>query len=1134
MMVTFISECEKKALPKSRRVLDAFANRIGTRTWQTVITLEGLDAVKKLLRKTASKNTAVSCHWIRSRSRSELVWVVGNRKRFDAQGNVPVNITEADISQYQDDSRWKTRDVILYASKIAGLFHDFGKANLLFQAKINPNKKTAVFEPYRHEWVSLRLFQAFVGTQSDTEWLNQLAEVSDSNTNECIMDGLNGQQVTPSNHPILTLPSFARLVAWIILSHHRLPLKPAWKDDVNSASFEHIDQWLEGFDAVWNSYQCKDEDQKNRVKDNWTFSEKALPYHSKKWGAHARIIASEAKERLAGFLNNEHEVDFINDHLFTGHLARLSMMLADHYYSAQKDVTNEWRGDAYSVYANTYGNNDEQSGFKQQLDEHLIGVALNAGEITEKLTKLGDSLKSLETNEFLTNPVKKKDKDNFGWQDTAVKLVTKLGKDTVNYGFFGINMASTGKGKTIANAKIMYAIGEEVGRTRFSVAIGLRSLTLQTGKEFRDTVGLNQEELAIAVGGTAVKQLFEYKNIKDNSNANETGSESGEEIIDDELYVDYSGTLYDHSLRKWTKKRDRTDKPDNRLDKLLCAPVLVSTIDHLIPATEGTKGGKQIGPMLRLLTSDLVLDEPDDFGLSDLPALCRLVHWAGVLGSRVLFSTATMPPVLASALFAAYRAGWSQYAKANIARWDGTICCAWFDESSSSEFEKRFVSDGAAFKTQHKRFITQRVKKLSSQSDTQRLGEIVTVQEAPTKSGALAKTIHENIFKLHQQHHVSDVKNRHISIGLVRMANINPLVAVAKALLKIDAPDDTCIHYCIYHSRYPLAIRSDIEQNLDTILKRKDPSQIWSTDNGVGKIVDKHPQNNHIFIVLASPVAEVGRDHDYDWAIVEPSSMRSIIQLAGRVLRHRSDVPKTPNIVLLSKNYKALGGKEICFEKPGFEMKHAEYESPKITLNKIKLATHDLGDDLLSLDQYTTINAIPRITPPSAESCKLNESQEHTNLNSLEHSALVWQLFTGKKSAKIWWDKQPYWCGEVQRQQRFRDSNKDDAYYLYVDEYKRPYWCWLNEEVYPAEISDELSGIKITFSKDVPMGKNTHFWFDLSPRAIYTELTEISGLSLPQVSRKFGELRVTNYNGNDRDEYCYHDNLGLYQEVDEQ
>ncbi len=91
MMVTFISQCEKNALKKTRRVLDSFANRIGDNTWQTVITQEGLEAVKKLLRHTASKSTAVSCHWIRSRARSEFIWVVGNRDKFNSEGVVPVN-----------------------------------------------------------------------------------------------------------------------------------------------------------------------------------------------------------------------------------------------------------------------------------------------------------------------------------------------------------------------------------------------------------------------------------------------------------------------------------------------------------------------------------------------------------------------------------------------------------------------------------------------------------------------------------------------------------------------------------------------------------------------------------------------------------------------------------------------------------------------------------------------------------------------------------------------------------------------------------------------------------------------------------------------------------------------------------
>ncbi|HAT9524570.1 TPA: CRISPR-associated endonuclease Cas3'' [Legionella pneumophila subsp. pneumophila] len=97
MMVVFISQCEKKALARTRRVLDAFADRIGDKTWQTVITQEGLLAVKKLLRKTASKNTAVCCHWIRTRSKTELVWVVGRRQAFNHLGVVPVNFTSKEV-----------------------------------------------------------------------------------------------------------------------------------------------------------------------------------------------------------------------------------------------------------------------------------------------------------------------------------------------------------------------------------------------------------------------------------------------------------------------------------------------------------------------------------------------------------------------------------------------------------------------------------------------------------------------------------------------------------------------------------------------------------------------------------------------------------------------------------------------------------------------------------------------------------------------------------------------------------------------------------------------------------------------------------------------------------------------------
>ncbi len=140
MMVTFVSECEKKALKKTRRVLDSFANRIGKRTWQTVITNEGLNAVKKLLRETASKNSAVACHWQRSRSRSELLWIVGNRRKFNVEGYVPVNFTGKNLLNSQWENNWHYLPLIKALASMAALFHDWGKSSDFFQEKLRKNR----------------------------------------------------------------------------------------------------------------------------------------------------------------------------------------------------------------------------------------------------------------------------------------------------------------------------------------------------------------------------------------------------------------------------------------------------------------------------------------------------------------------------------------------------------------------------------------------------------------------------------------------------------------------------------------------------------------------------------------------------------------------------------------------------------------------------------------------------------------------------------------------------------------------------------------------------------------------------------------------------------------------------------
>ena len=1096
MMVTFVSQCEKNALKKTRRVLDAFADRIGDNTWQTLITQEGLLAVKKLLRKTASKSTAVSCHWIRSRSRSDLLWVVGKRNKFNEQGVVPVNYTENNIDQYMDKDKWQSLVLMKNAVAIAALFHDFGKANILFQQKLKGEGKNK-YEPVRHEWVSLRIFQAFVGEKTDEQWLIALTEIDKNHSYDIYQDGIS----TGRNNPLVNLPPFAQLVGWLVLSHHKLPFVPSWKKTLTqetSPAILHkngvssLDSWFaEELQVFWNSYNFKDEDSQSFLHDNWTFHSEGLPYKSTKW----RLRAIKAADKTLQNIKQRSANNLLHDELFTSHLARMALMLADHHYSAQKETTVEWQSPSYQVFANT---DRETKALKQQLDEHLIGVAKHAVDIVGALPQLKSSLQALEDNKFLKSS---KADDKYAWQITAQKVALELSEPSKKQGFFGINMASTGKGKTLANAKIMYALANKEQDCRFTVALGLRTLTLQTGREYRKQLGLTAEQLAIAVGGSASKALFEneqHKKAPEESFG--TGSESVEDFLDPDLYVDYDLSGVEHSLYTWTGA-------NSRIEKLVQAPALVCTIDHLIPATDGTKGGKQIGPMLRLLTSDLVIDEPDDFGLEDLPALCRLVYWAGMLGSRVLLSTATMPPDLAFAAFQAYQAGWAEYAKVNIVNWNKNINCAWFDERPKGGAIKAEIQDFPSFKEQHEKYVKKRAEYLSSGVVKHRADILDNLAATDNVYVNFAQTIMQGALTLHKNNHVQ-LDGQQVSIGLVRMANINPMVAVAKALLNLPAPENTHIHLCVYHSRYPLAVRSYLESKLDQILNRKEnwPPQSLQT------LIENTAAENQLFIVLASPVAEVGRDHDYDWAIIEPSSMRSIIQIAGRVLRHRNHVPEQENILLINQNIKQLKGSERCFNQPGFEV-----ENLKLKLNK-----HTLRE-VLEESQYQAINAVERVIKSKRSPLE--------NLVALEHQALLEKLFKNSDSAKLWWKEQAHWCGVLQNLQAFRKSAKDESLYLLYKNNELT-WGWKNEAVYPPKMG-ALSGAGISIKEETAIAPNegVSFWFDLNPLRIYAELANDFNISEEEASQRFGELRLVSYNNNDINEYKYFPNLGIYQEV---
>jgi CRISPR-associated endonuclease/helicase Cas3 len=631
------------------------------------------------------------------------------------------------------------------------------------------------------------------------------------------------------------------------------------------------------------------------------------------------------------------------------HHARLCLMLGDHYYSScEADKT--WKTNL-SLVANT---DPKTKQAKQFLDEHLVRVSDNAMRVAQSLSRLADDMEPA----YDIQKLKKKSPQGFEWQDQAVKGIQQFiqkNEGVEKQGWFIVNMASTGKGKTIANAKIMQALSKDGQSLRYILALGLRTLTLQTGDSYRHDIGLSNDELAVLIGSKAVQELH-HQNIKntqqDEVSIEEIGSESLEELLDNEL--DYDAMPQAEFMNALFPKHQ-----EQRNKAFLYKPVLACTIDHMMAATETKRGGKYILPSLRLSSSDLVIDEVDDFNGQDLIAIARLVHLAGMLGRKVMISSATIPPALAEGFFNAYQQGWSLYCAFKKLK-NTNMTAMWVDEFKTkiqiidSSKSKETIQQ---YKNTHDQFIELRVNALSKQIVKHRAyiidcADLVAEKEVQRLDQSLQsqyfERIKQNAEKLHLNHYSIDIKTgKKVSFGVVRIANISPCVALTQYLLNAEWSQGIAPRVMAYHSRQVLLLRSEQERHLDQVLKRKEKVGEQATafsENVIRQHLDSTEHEHVVFILVATPVEEVGRDHDFDWAIVEPSSYRSIIQLAGRVLRHRKleqDIQK-PNIALMQYNLKGVRKAKVAFEKPGFEMNN----------DKFKLQTKDLKEllDISNVD----------------------------------------------------------------------------------------------------------------------------------------------------------------------------------------
>lgn len=1128
MIVLFVSQCEKNALARTRRVLDAFADRIGDNTWQTMITQEGLLAVKKLLRKTASKSTAVSCHWIRSRANTELVWVVGNKNKFNSEGRVPVNRTSKNQVHRDDVFDWKLLPVIRALTCLAALLHDWGKANARFQKKLAPSYQGGQADRLRHEWVSCLLLKALIlhtkNPHSDSDWLTVLKEGAIDE------EAIKAKLYTSAEKPLADLPNIAKLIAWLVVSHHKLPVN--LNNRLSGSPCSILDGLLGMIDRSWG-YENSTVDE---LKACLEFPQGLLT-NSSKW-------RSQLKRWSAKLLDLQ---DVISQSIDNGsyrvllHHARLSLMLGDHYFSSLDiSQTGVWQ-QTTGLIANT----QKDKSPKQALDQHLVGVYESAKNVVGKLPVIE---KELEAS-FNTAELKRKSSKSFSWQDTAAQKVRNWRKtcNDTRKGFFAVNMASTGCGKTFANAKIMMALSDEGDSLRYVLALGLRTLTLQTGDEYRERIFKKSDgtDLAVLIGSKAIADLHYQNKQEPLIEQEEQGSESVASLMADSDEVVYQGELPVDGLTTVLKKyKDR---------QLLYAPVLVCTIDHIIAATETTRGGRYILPALRLLSSDLVIDEVDDFTGSDLIAIGRLIHLAGMLGRKVMLSSATIPPAMAEGYFNAYREGWLLYCKTRNA--SPMVGCVWIDEFSTQVDEigtQEHVTK--EFRNSHDRYINGRVKKLNKQP-AKRKAIVIACEQAmgkndepivKSKKDAWFKQIACTALDMHEQNHTVDKKtDLMVSFGVVRIANIQPCVQLTRYLLDYDWPKNTEVRIMAYHSRQVLLLRHEQEKHLDKVLKRKEkqdeqPYAFYDQKirQHLDTIVDNQPSvSNILFILVATPVEEIGRDHDFDWAVIEPSSYRSIIQLAGRIRRHRDGSIEYPNIGILQYNWRTIkyGDEE---RKPRFYFPGYEPAPQQRQANKLSNGSNDCfkSHNLFALVDNnlikTRLDSIPRIQERPEDS--------KTPMALLEHEVIDSQLRQYKEKGPetlqgyIQW----YWhlTALPQYLNRFRNRTKnvqlyrvakENGEFWFTERDAKGHFCYDNKGEF-ARQDDAYQILTVSLTAE----QSARLWLQRNYLQLLQEQMEISEMSLSQAVIRYGEVSLDVYSYNITTAYEYNEQLGLYKKED--
>lgn len=819
--------------------------------------------MRELLQAAATRNTAIACYQAGSSGSMQLLWSVGDNRAFLSSGTYPV--------KYQNPERKTIPSSLRHISmltKSAGYLHDWGKTSEDFAHKL-----------------------AFaVGTEQAAGELPDEA----------------------FRHELLSY--------WLLKGAMAHGFDDAWKAAFSDREMKKIQSLKKGFSTALGAleYIILTHHKLLGHQDKLSVTGEA---HIKGTAPVGGVqfkgkIDSDLYRQAMSLLDQMDETEGRNFWRLPATLGRTSMILADHFVSSCNYGLSHGTPEGEVLYANTKRdvkiedwNNPQAMGiarFDQPLDWHLRSVGDKAEELAYYMMTEdypGLSQKTVDTI------MEESSLERFQWQDNAVRFIKEKRVSQSNPCLI-FSGAGTGAGKTRANAKFACALSD---KPRFCIGLNLRSLTLQTGDSMREDLNITDSEMAVVIGDRVGEKMHEAS-----TNAFVQRDDKGRV-----LGVDVSGP--DLELPPWLSSLGKSGGA--KQTSLIMPPVLVSTIDFIINASEPQKQGHHALAIMRMMNSDLILDELDSYDPVAMVSVMRLIQMTAMLGRSVICSSATLSVPVAKAVHEAFCSGLRMREAEQRYTEPQTFI---IDDELSPECYQG-TSDGL-----FSEFMEKRHERLIEALDKKPAYRKAIVIDGDMDADAYFRKITRCVEAFHDNHKwvLDREKGLIMSLGLIRVANIGTAIGLASHLSRALGRKGARI--ACYHANELKIQRHLKEKKLDKLLNRKkDSVDHIKNDEEIMKGFASGKRSVP-FIVIATPVEEVGRDHDFDWAIIEPSSAQSIVQTAGRVNRHRLVEMTEPNIAIMDYNLRSTFrghgvDRKPCFEKPGFESESSMYGSAKIS-----------------------------------------------------------------------------------------------------------------------------------------------------------------------------------------------------------